>query len=96
MLKGSRFSQTDEKIRSKSSHEDFRRVWDPLTCGRSKGALKRCFFESRLTKSFTVCNFRNKAGMMITFFSKCLKFDLISRDGKKKCEKVFDFKDNCI
>ena len=39
----------------------------------SKGILKRCFLESELTKSLTVCNFRNKVGMTTIFFFKMFK-----------------------
>ena len=88
--------QTDEKIWWNCSHSDFTRVWDPLTCSLSKGALKQCFLESCLTKSLTFCNFRNKVSMTIIFCWKCLKFDLVSRNGIKKWEKVFDFKGNFI
>ena len=61
-----------------------------------KGCSERSFLESGLNKSFTVCNFRNKVAMKITFFSKCLKFDVDSRNGRKKSEKIVGFKDNCI
>ena len=91
-----RVSQSDEKIWWKCSHADFTSVWDPLTCWLSKSVLERCFLKSCLTKSFTVCNFRNKVAMMIIFFFKCLKFDIDSRNGTKKSEQSFCFKDNCI
>ena len=77
-------------------HANFTRVWDPLICWISKGALKRCYLEIALTESFRVSNFRNKVAMTIIFFSKCLKFDEESRNGTKQSEKLFGFKDNCI
>ena len=67
------FCQSDEKIWRTCSHEDYTRVWDPLTCGLSKGVLERLLLESGLTKSFTVCNFRNKEAMKMIFFFKMLK-----------------------
>ena len=54
------------------------------------------FLESGLIESLRVCNFRNKVAMTIIFFSKCLKFDEESRNGRKESEKVFGFKDNFI
>ena len=63
----------------------------------SKGVLKRCFLESGLTKSLTVCNYPNKLAMtIIFFFSKCLVFDVDSRNGTKERENDFGFKDKCI
>ena len=59
------------------------------TCWLSKGVRKRCFLESGLTKSLTVYNFRNKVAIRSTFFSKCLKFDVDSRNGKKKNQEKF-------
>ena len=67
-----------------------------LTCWMSKGGLKRCFLESGLTGSLTVCNFRNKIAMTIIFFSKILKCDIDSKNWLKKWERVFRLKDNCI
>ena len=91
-----RFSQSDRKTWWKCSQSDLTRVWETLTCWLSTGVLKRCFLESGLMKSFTVCNFRNKvATTIILFFSKCLKFDAYSRNGLKKFEKVFGFRDHC-
>ena len=49
-----------------------------------------------LTKSFTVCNFKNTLAMTIIFVSKCLKFDITSRNGTKKSENVFRYLNNCI
>ena len=62
----------------------------------SRGALKRRFTDSGLTKFLTVCYIWNKVAMTINFFSKCLKFDVESRNGTKESEKVFGFKDTCI
>ena len=58
--------------------------------------MKHCFLESCLTKSFTIYNFRNKVAMTSSFFSKCLKGDMDSRNAKKIPEKVFGLKDNSI
>ena len=61
-----------------------------------KGCSKIAFLESGLTKSFRAFNFRNKVPMtIIFFFSKSFKFDVDSRNGLKKSEEVFGFKDNC-
>ena len=90
------FCQSDEKIWRTCSHEDYTRVWDPLTFWLSKGVLKWCFLESGPTSSFTVCNFRNEVAMKIIFFSKCWKFDVDSRNRTTKLEKVFLFKNNWI
>ena len=79
-----KFLQINEKILRKCSHEDFTRVWDPLTCWLSRGVQKRCFLESGLSKSFIVCNFRNKVAMTIIFFSKCLKFDVDFKNRTKQ------------
>ena len=91
-----RFSQSDGKIWWKCSHTPFARVWDPSTCWLWNGVLKRCFFESVLNKSFTVCNFRNKVA--ITFITCFKMFKICSRFQKlnKKQEQVFCFWDNCI
>ena len=91
-----RFSQSNEKIWWKCPHADFAKVWDPLTCWLSRGVLKRYFLESCLTKSFIVCNFRNKVAMTILFISKCLKSDVNSINGTKEWIKAFGFQDNCI
>ena len=63
----------DEKISWNCSHADFTRVWDSLKCWLSKGVLERCFLKTGLTKSFTVCDFRNKVPMTIIFFFKMFK-----------------------
>ena len=89
-------SQSDEKRWWNSPHMDFTRVWDPWTCWVSNGVLKRCFLESGLTKSLTVCNFRNKAATTINFLLKIFKILCRFQNWKKKTEKVFRFKDNCI
>ena len=87
-----RLSQSDEKIWSKCSHAPFSRVYEPLTCWISKGVLKRCFLESGLNKSLTVCNFRNKVAITIILFFKMFKIS----SGTKNTKKVFRYKDNCI
>ena len=69
---------------------------DALICWLSKALLKRCFMESGLTKSFTICNFCNKVAMMIIFFFKMFNIYVDSRDGINKWEKVFGFKDSII
>ena len=56
-----------------------------------KGCCETVFFESDLSKSFIVCNFRNKAAMTIIYFSKGLKFDVDSRYWTKESIKVFGF-----
>ena len=86
----------DEKIWWNCSHADFTRAWDSLKCWLSKGVLERCFLKTGLTKSFTVCDFRNKVPMTIIFFSKCLKFDRDSWNETKKSGKIGGFKDNSI
>ena len=91
-----RFSQRDEKTRWMCFHADFTRVWNTLTCWVSKGVPKPWFLESGLTKSLTVLNFRNKVGMTIIIFSKCYKSNIVSRNGRKIFEKVFNFQDNWI
>ena len=58
--------------------------------------VKLRFLESALMKFFTVSNFGNTLAMTIMFFSKCLKFDVESRNGTKNLEKVFSFSDHSI
>ena len=82
-----RFSRSNEKIGWKCSLADFTNVWDPSTCWLSRGVLKRCFLKSGLTKSFTVCNFRNKVAMTIIFFFKMLKIWCRFRKWNKKVRK---------
>ena len=89
------FSKSDEKIWWKFSHTDCTRVWDPLTCWLSTGALERCFSDSGLTKSLTVCNFRNKVAMTIIFFFKMFKIWFRFQKWNKRMKKAFGFKDNC-
>ena len=91
-----RFSQSDEKIWWKCSNVDFTMVWDPLICWLSRGVLKQRFLENGLTKSFTVCNFRNKVAMAIRFFLKSLKIWFDSRNGTKEWEKGFGFEKSYI
>ena len=43
----------------KCCNADFTSDWDPLTCGLSKGVLKRRFLYIGLTKSLTVFSFEN-------------------------------------
>ena len=69
---------------------------DALTCSLSNRVLKRRFLGSGLTKIFIVCNFGNTLAVTIMFISKCLKFNVHSRNGTKNQEKVFRFSDNCI
>ena len=57
---------------------------------------KHCFLNSGLTKSFTVCNFRNKIAMRIIFFFKMFKMWCRFQKWTKKSEKTVRFKDNCI
>ena len=90
------FCQSDQQIWLKCSHELFTRVWYPLTCWLSKGFLNPSFLETGPTRSFKVCYFRNKVAMKIISFSKCLKFDVDSRNRTRKLDKVFLFKNNCI
>ena len=82
-------SQSDEKIWWKCSHADFTRVWDPLTCWLSKGVLKQCFLESNLTKSFTVCKFRNKVAMTIIFFFQIVSHLIKIAEMEQKNPKKF-------
>ena len=84
-----RVSQSHEKIWWKCSHADFTRVWDPLTCWLSKGVLKQCFLESNLTKSFTVCKFRNKVAMMIIFFFQIVSHLIKIAEMEQKNPKKF-------
>ena len=55
----------------------------------SKCVLKHCFLESRLTKSFTAFNFRNKVAMTIMFFPKmfkiCYRFQRWQKRNEKMC-----------
>ena len=86
----------DEKIWWNCSDADFTRAWDSLKCWLSKEFSKRCFLKGGLTKSVTVCNFRNKAAMTITFFSKMCKIWCRFQKCKKKSEKIVGLKYNCI
>ena len=84
-----RFSQSNEK------HENaLLQVLQKF--GTSTVILKWCFLESGLSKFFVVYNFRNKVAMTIVLFSKCLKFDVDSRQRTKESIKVFGFRDNFI
>ena len=62
---------------------------DPLKCWLSNGVLKRVFLESGLTKSLTVCNFRNKVAMTIIFFLKIFKIRCRFRKWQEKIKKKF-------
>ena len=88
----------DEKTWWKCSDGDFTSNWDSFTCWLSIRAPNRRFLQRGLSKFFTVCNFGKSLAMSIIFFSKCLKFDLDSKNRKKKknSEKLFCFSDNCI
>ena len=61
-----------------------------------KACSERCFLESGLTKSLTVCNFPNKVGMKIIFFYKCSKFNDVSKNDTTKSEEILSFQDHCI
>ena len=84
-----RVSQSDEKIWWKCSHASFTRVWDPLTCWLSRGVRNSVFLESKLTKSFTACNFRNKVAMTIFLLFKMFKIWCRFQKWKKKNSKKF-------
>ena len=92
-----RISHSDEKIWWKCSYVDFTRVSGSLTCWLSKEFLLRCFLKSGLTKSFRVCNFRNKVAMTIMFFFKMFKiwcrFQKLNGKKQKKllALKIIDF-----
>ena len=60
------------------------------------GFSETVFFNSGLTKSLTVSNFRNKVAMTIIFFSKGLKFDVDSGNCTKESAILVGLKDNCI
>ena len=83
------FYQSDGKISAKCSRSDFTRVWEPLTCWLSKGVLKQCFLESNLTKSFTVCKFRNKVAMTIIFFFQIVSHLIKIAEMEQKNPKKF-------
>ena len=89
-------SHSDEKTWGKCSYAYFTRFWKSLTCWLSKEFLKRCFLKSGLTKSFTVCNFRNKVAMTIIFFFKMFKIWCRFQKWIKKIENFFGFKDHWI
>ena len=61
-----------------------------------KAVSETVFLKSGLTKSFTVCNFRKKKIGQSSFFLKCLKFDIDSRNGRRKLEKIVGFKYNFV
>ena len=82
-----RFLQNAEKTWWNCSPADFTRVWAILTRWLWKSVLKRCFSESGLTKSLTVCNLWNKVGMTIIFFSKIFKISCSFRKWNKKTKK---------
>ena len=79
------------KIWWKCLHADFSRIWDSLKYWQSKGVLKTFFLESGLTKSFTDCNFRNKAAMTIIIFSKMFKIWCRFQKWIKEIRKSFWF-----
>ena len=64
---------------------------DALTCSLSNRVLKRRFLGSGLTKILIVCNFGNTLALTIMFISKCLKFNVDSRNGTKIKKKFFVF-----
>ena len=74
----------DEKTWWKCSDGDFTSNWDSFTCWLSIRAPNRRFLQRGLSKFFTVCNFGKSLAMSIIFFSKCWKFDLDSKNRKKK------------
>ena len=91
------FSQNDKNTRWNSSHGDFASIWDTFTCCLSNRDPKGCFLQGGLSKFSAVCNFGNTLAMtIIFFFTKCLKFDLDSRNGIKSLEKFFRLSDNSI
>ena len=61
-----------------------------------KLVLKRRFLDSALAEIFTVCNSDIHQRWQTSFFPKCLKFDVDSRNWIKNWEKVYCFSDNCI
>ena len=73
--------------------QDFR---DAFACSLSKRVLKGRFLASGLTDIVIVCNFGNTLAATITFFSKCLKCDVDSRNGTKNEKDLFSFSDNYI
>ena len=89
-------TQSDKKIRYKSSPADFASVCYPLTCWLLKDVLKWRFLESGLSKSLTVCNFGNILAMTIFFFWKSFKFDVDSIKRTKIWGKKFRVEDNII
>ena len=77
------FSENDEKTWEKPFHGDLASICDAFKCWLSNPVLKQRFLESGLTKIFTVPSFLNTLAMTIILFSKCLKFDVDSRNGTK-------------
>ena len=63
----------------KFSHAYFKSGWNPLTCWLSKCVVKRCFLGSGQTQFLTVCTFQNRAAVTMIVFSKCSKFNAVSR-----------------
>ena len=51
--------------------------------------LKRRYLESGFTNIFILCNLGNTLAM--TIMTKCLKFDVDSRNETKNSEKLFRF-----
>ena len=91
-----RVSHSDEKIWWKCSYASFTRLWDSVTCWLAKEILKWCFLKSGLTKSFTVCNFRNKVAMRISFLFIMFKIWCGFENWNKKIKKFVGFIDKII
>ena len=90
------FTHSGRELWWNCCHTDFTGVCNPLTCWLSKDILKQGFLDISLTTSLAVLNSGNILVMTVIVFSKCLKFELVLRNGSKNWGKVFRFLDNCI
>ena len=90
------FTENDKKTWSKRSQGNLARISHAFIYWLPKLVLKRCSWESFLTKIITVCNLGNMLAMTIIFSFKMFKISRSIDKWNKNWEKVFRFSDNCI
>ena len=79
------FPQNDGKTGLESSHANLASIYDAFTCWLPKSVLKRCSWESFLTKLFTVYNFRNALAMtIIRMFKIWFRMQKWNKKSKKR------------
>ena len=71
-------------------------VFARLPCCLSRDNLIREFLHIYLRTSFGGGNFKNRSATRVSFFRKCLKFNVDLKNAEKNWEKRFCFWDKCI